>query len=135
MLYTPIKRLSNLYNSLQDAVAAGERILYIFDQEASIVSKENASIKTVNTLSFEDVTLKYGEKSALNGIDFSISKGEKLALVGDSGGGKSSIVNLIMRFYNPNSGHILLDGQNIEDFLTGVPAKFHLHCDTEGVHL
>jgi len=116
MLYTPIKRLSFLYNSLQDAVAAGERILYIFDQEPSIVSKENAAIKTVNTLSFEDVTLKYDEKTALNGIDFSISRGEKLALVGDSGGGKSSIVNLIMRFYDPNSGRITIDGQNISTF-------------------
>jgi len=116
MLYTPIKRLSFLYNSLQDAVAAGERILYIFDQEPTIVSKENASIDAVNTLSFKEVTLKYTDKNALNGISFSISKGEKLALVGDSGGGKSSIVNLIMRFYDPSSGEISIDGQNINHF-------------------
>ena len=116
MLYTPIKRLSYLYNALQDAVAAGERILYIFDQEPAIVSKENALVEEVQTLSFKDVTLKYGDKQALNGIDFSISKGEKLALVGDSGGGKSSIVNLIMRFYDPNSGEIDIDGTNINRF-------------------
>jgi len=116
MLYTPIKRLSFLYNSLQDAVAAGERILYIFDQEPSIVSTKEKNIDNVNRLSFKEVTLKYGDKQALNGIDFDISKGEKLALVGDSGGGKSSIVNLIMRFYDPNSGTIEIDGQNLNIF-------------------
>jgi len=116
MLYTPIKRLSFLYNSLQDAVAAGERILYIFDQEPNITSKEEKSIDTIQTLSFKDVTLNYGEKQALNGVNFEINKGEKLALVGDSGGGKSSIVNLIMRFYDPNSGNILIDDQNIDAF-------------------
>ncbi len=116
MLYTPIKRLSSLYNALQDAVAAGERILYIFDKEPSIISKEEKSIDDIQNLSFKEVTLKYGDKPALNGIDFSISKGEKLALVGDSGGGKSSIVNLIMRFYDPNSGEITLDGENLDHF-------------------
>jgi len=116
MLYTPIKRLSFLYNNLQDAVAAGERILYIFDQKATIVSTNNEEIKDIQKLSFEDVTLKYGDKNALNGINFNISLGEKLALVGDSGGGKSSIVNLIMRFYDPNSGTIKIDKQNINYF-------------------
>ena len=116
MLYTPIKRLSSLYNALQDAVAAGERILYIFDKEPSITSKEEESIDDIQNLSFKEVTLKYGDKPALNGIDFSISKGEKLALVGDSGGGKSSIVNLIMRFYDPSSGEITLDGENLNHF-------------------
>ncbi len=116
MLYTPIKRLSYLYNSLQDAVAAGERILYIFDQEPTIISKEHNELKDIQNLSFKDVTLRYGDKQALNGIDFEIKKGEKLALVGDSGGGKSSIVNLIMRFYDPDSGQIEMDGQNIENF-------------------
>jgi len=116
MLYTPIKRLSSLYNALQDAVAAGERILYIFDKEPSITSKEEKSIDDIQNLSFKEVTLKYGDKPALNGIDFSISKGEKLALVGDSGGGKSSIVNLIMRFYDPSSGEITLDGENLNHF-------------------
>jgi subfamily B ATP-binding cassette protein MsbA len=116
MLYTPIRRLSTLYNKLQDAVAAGERILYIFDQEPNIVSKENKSIKDIKSLTFQDVTLKYGDKSALNGITFNVSKGEKLALVGDSGGGKSSIVNLIMRFYDPNSGEIKIDDRSIDSF-------------------
>ena len=116
MLYTPIKRLSNLYNSLQDAVAAEERILYIFDQKPKIISKENHEVKEIQDLTFKGITLKYGNKQALNGVSFKVSKGEKLALVGDSGGGKSSIVNLIMRFYAPDNGEIRLDDKAIDSF-------------------
>jgi len=116
MLYTPIKRISSLYNLLQDAVAASERILFIFDQKPKIVSKKNMIVKDINSLKLENVTLKYGELNALNGINFEVKKGEKLALVGDSGGGKSSIVNLIIRFFDPTSGKISFDGQAIENF-------------------
>ncbi|NOR54953.1 MAG: ATP-binding cassette domain-containing protein [Sulfurovum sp.] len=116
MLYTPIKRLSVLFNALQDAVAAGQRILYIFDQNPNIVSSKNKAVTALNTLHFEDVSLSYGEKQALKNINLHISKGEKLALVGDSGGGKSSLVNLIMRFYDNTTGEIRLDDTNIKDF-------------------
>jgi len=116
MLYTPIKRISSLYNLLQDAVAASERILFIFDQKPKIVSEKNMKVNEINSLKLENVTLKYGDLNALNGISFEVKKGEKLALVGDSGGGKSSIVNLIIRFFDPTSGKILFDKQAIEDF-------------------
>jgi len=116
MLYTPIKRISSLYNLLQDAVAASERILFIFDQKPKIISKQNLQVEDINSLKLENVTLKYGELNALNGIDFEVKKGEKLALVGDSGGGKSSIVNLIIRFFDPTNGKISFDGQPIENF-------------------
>jgi len=116
MLYTPIKRISSLYNLLQDAVAASERILFIFDQKPKIVSEINMKVNEINSLKLENITLKYGNLNALNGISFEVKKGEKLALVGDSGGGKSSIVNLIIRFFDPTSGKILFDGQTIENF-------------------
>jgi len=116
MVYTPIKRISALYNQLQDAVAASERILFILDQKPSIVSTKESSVADVNSLKFEDVKLKYGELEALKGVDFEVKKGEKLALVGDSGGGKSSIVNLVIRFFDPTSGKISIDAQNIEEF-------------------
>jgi len=116
MLYTPIKRISSLYNLLQDAVAASERILFIFDQKPKIISEKNLQVEDIKSLKLENVTLKYGELSALNGINFEVKKGEKLALVGDSGGGKSSIVNLIIRFFDPTSGKISFDAQPIENF-------------------
>lgn len=115
MLYTPLRRISAIYNQVQDAVAASERIFYILDQEPSIKGK-NDLIENIENLEFKDVVLKYKDKTALNGIDFKISKGEKLALVGDSGGGKSSIVNLIVRFYDPYSGKIEINDKNIQDF-------------------
>jgi len=116
MLYTPIKRLSNLYNKMQDVVAAGERILFIFDKKPTIVTKDNKTIKNVDSLVFKDIFLNYEDKKALKGINLSVKKGERLALVGGSGGGKSSIVNLIVRFYDPNSGAITLNGTDIKDF-------------------
>lgn len=116
MLYTPIKRVSAIYNQIQDALAASERILFIFDQQPSITSSENLPLISTQKLVFKDVTLKYAEKIALGGVSFEVKNGEKLALVGDSGGGKSSIVNLIPRFFDATSGSILLDGIDIKKF-------------------
>jgi len=116
MLYTPIKRITSIYNQLQNALAASERILFLLDQRPSIVAQGNQEVKEARELAFRDVHLSYDDKKALRGINFSIRKGEKLALVGDSGGGKSSIVNLVVRFYDPESGEILLDGEPLQNY-------------------
>lgn len=116
MLYTPLKRISTLYNQLQDAIAASERILYIFDQKPTIISTKNENIEDIGALSFKNVSLKYEDLEALKDINFSVKRGEKLALVGDSGGGKSSIVNLLVRFFDPSSGEIYLNETNYKEF-------------------
>ncbi len=116
MLLTPIKRIANVYNQLQNAIAASERIIFLLDQKATITSQGKESVKDAQKLSFEDVKLKYGDKEALKGVSFEVDRGEKLALVGDSGGGKSSIVNLIVRFFDPNSGEITLNGINLREY-------------------
>ena len=116
MLYGPIKKITSIYNDLQNALAASERIIYLLDQEAKIVSEGRRDVGDVGLLSFRDVTLSYGEKQALRGVSFDVRKGEKLALVGDSGGGKSSIVNLVVRFYDPESGQILLDETPLQQY-------------------
>ena len=116
MLYTPIKRLSTVYNQFQIAIAANERINDIFSQENDIKSGNIELNKQIDNIIFKDVSLKYDEKVALSDINLKITKGEKVALVGDSGGGKSSLVNLILRFYDPFKGEVLFDDKNIKDF-------------------
>ena len=116
MLYTPIKKLSSLYNKMQDALAANERINDIFSQKASILSGELSCPKDINKITFKDVSLKYDDFTALNNINLEASKGETIALVGDSGGGKSSLINLIIRFYDTTNGKILLNSNSIKEF-------------------
>ena len=116
MLYTPIRRLSSLYNKMQDALAANERINDIFAKEATIVSGEKECPSNIQTISFKDIALKYDDFEALKNINLEASKGEIIALVGDSGGGKSSLINLIIRFYDTSSGNLLLNNTSIKDF-------------------
>ena len=116
MLYTPIKKLSSLYNKMQDALAANERINDMFAKEAYIKSGQIECSKDIKTVSIKDVFLKYDDFIALKNINFEAKKGETIALVGDSGGGKSSLINLIIRFYDTNSGDILLNDSSIKDF-------------------
>lgn len=119
MLYTPIKRLSSLYNQMQDAVAASERTFFLLDQEPTIKSGETPLPEHIETIEFKEVTLSYGEKQALSGIDLSVKRGDFLALVGDSGGGKSSLVNLLVRFYDATTGSITINGKDIKEYDLG----------------
>lgn len=116
MLYTPIKRISGLYNSMQDAVAASERTFYILDQEPQIKSGFTPIPLHVNDIEFKNVFLTYGKHQALKNINLHVKKGDFIALVGSSGGGKTSLANLIVRFFDPTHGAIYLNGVNIKDF-------------------
>jgi subfamily B ATP-binding cassette protein MsbA len=116
MLYTPIKRVSNLYNKMQDAIAASERIFSLIERD---VTKSNGSLEIpdkIEKIEFKDVRLRYDTKEALKGIDFEANFGEKIALVGNSGGGKSSIVNLLLRFYDLDEGEISINSTDIREF-------------------
>jgi len=115
MLYTPIKRLSSVYNSFQKSIAANERINDIFATSSEIKSGVEVLNEQINTIRFQDISLKYDEKVALKNINIDIQKGEKIALVGDSGGGKSSLVNLLLRFYDPFEGEIKFNNTNINN--------------------
>ncbi|EAI4428289.1 ABC transporter ATP-binding protein, partial [Campylobacter jejuni] len=116
-IYTPLKRLSSLYGKLQGAVAASERTFYLLDLEPQIKggSKE---LKNIEKISFENVEFAYENphKSVLKGVNFDFVKGQMLALVGTSGGGKSSIINLLMYFYEKQKGKILLNQEDISTF-------------------
>lgn len=116
MLYTPIKKISGLYNQMQDAVVASERIFFLLDRQPSVVGGETPFPLHVNTIFFDALSLFYGEKRALYDISFEAKRGEMIALIGDSGGGKSSLMNLLMRFYDPSSGDIKINDVSIKAF-------------------
>lgn len=116
MLYTPIKRISNIYNQMQDAVAASERTFFILDQKANIKSGYTPIPLHVEKIEYKDVNLKYGNNLALRDISLNIKKGDFIALVGSSGGGKTSLVNLLVRFFDVSSGGVYLNGVNIKDY-------------------
>ncbi len=116
MLYTPIKRISSLYNRLQDAVAASERIFFLLDLKPEIKSGNQEIPKIIKNISYKGVVLKYDDKIALNGINLDIKQGEFIAMVGNSGGGKSSLVNLLIRLFDPYSGSISINNINLKSF-------------------
>ncbi len=116
MLYTPIKKVSKLFNQIQDAIAANERIQELISRKPAIKDGNKVFEETIRQIRFDHVSLRYDGKPALEDITFSAQKGEKIALVGNSGGGKSSIVNLLLRFYEPNSGTIRFNETDIRDY-------------------
>ncbi len=116
MLYDPIKLMASLLNRMQDGVAATERVFSIIEQKAAIQGGTIQSLEPIKKICFEHVYLSYDTKPALKDINFCAQKGETIALVGDSGGGKSSLVNLILRFYDISSGTISLnDHYNLQE--------------------
>ena len=118
MLYTPLRGLSNNAKNMQVSLLALGRVVRLLDSEPAIVDDPGAvDFPGLNdSIVFENVSFGYKKHTlVLNNISFGINKGETLALVGDSGGGKTTIVNLLPRFYNLNSGTIKIDGVNIAD--------------------
>ncbi|WP_103652176.1 ABC transporter ATP-binding protein [Campylobacter concisus] len=115
MLYTPLKRIVNIYNKMQDAIAASERTFFLMDKVSQIKDGEKELNEEIKLIKFNNVCLNYGDKEVLKGINLEANKSEFIALVGSSGGGKSSLMNLLMRFYDVNGGEILINGINLKD--------------------
>lgn len=115
LLYDPIKKLSAIHNQLQDAIAATERVDALLQHKREIVSGDR-QLDKIDTIVFEGVSLSYDDLPVLHAINVSTKKGKIYALVGDSGAGKSSFVNLLVRFYDPSNGAIKIDGVDIREF-------------------
>ena len=113
----PIKEVARAYSSFQRGTAAADRIFKIIDTPVSIRKSENPkSIKEFNrAIQFRNVSFKYETEFVLTDINFIVPKGKMYALVGHSGAGKSTIADLIPRFYDVSSGEILVDGENIKN--------------------
>jgi subfamily B ATP-binding cassette protein MsbA len=116
----PAKAISDAFSNIHSGIAAGERVLELIDQKPMIVDAPDAvPIESFNTdIKFENVSFAYNERLVLNNMNITIPKGKKVALVGPSGGGKSTTMDLIPRFIEPQSGRILIDGQDIQTLTT-----------------
>ncbi|MDM8525606.1 lipid A export permease/ATP-binding protein MsbA [Desulfococcaceae bacterium HSG8] len=117
MLYDPVKKLSRLNNKIQQGLAAADRVFDIIEREPDIREHPNPVEiqRGAHSVTFENVALKYDEVTALKEISLNVNPGEILALVGMSGGGKTSLVNLIPRFYDASEGAIRIDGTDIRE--------------------
>tara|TARA_B100001123_G_scaffold197021_1_gene224381 strand:- start:596 stop:1741 length:1146 start_codon:yes stop_codon:yes gene_type:complete len=120
MAYQPLKRLANFNVNIQDGLAAADRIFQLLDQKPEITDNPNAKeyLHKKGEIEFKKVKFSYGSKTshALNEINLKIPGGKTVALVGKTGAGKSTILNLIPRFYDIQNGEILIDKKNIKNF-------------------
>jgi ATP-binding cassette, subfamily B, bacterial MsbA len=117
MLYRPVKSLSRANNSLQKGIASTTRVYAILNEKSSLVEKEDAvELPPLrHGVEFRDVTFAYDDKPVLRNINLKVGVGEVIALVGSSGGGKTTVANLIPRFYEVTGGAVLIDGVDVRD--------------------
>jgi ATP-binding cassette subfamily B protein len=118
-LYGPVRGLGNLANTGYEASAGAERIIELLDQRPSVREREDAIVlpRARGRVEFDGVSFAYPDvgREALREASFSVGPGEVLALVGPSGAGKSTVAKLLLRFYDPAAGRILLDGRDLRD--------------------
>lgn len=112
----PAKAISDSFSSIHSGIAAGERVLQLIDEKPLIVDAPDAVAinEFTDSIEFKQVSFAYQDREVLSDINLKIPKGKTIALVGPSGGGKSTLMDLIPRFIEPQSGEILIDGKNIQ---------------------
>ena len=117
--YGPVIALSNLSSNLLQTLASGERVLSLLAEEPELKDVESAvDLKEVSRIDVENVSFAYGEEQILSDVSLSVKKGEILGIHGRSGSGKSTLLKLLMRFYDPKSGSIKINGENLPNINT-----------------
>lgn len=116
LVFRPIKQLGQIYSKIQDALAASERIFAILDRPSKIKDGTTSLDESIKKISYKNVSLQYDGINILDGISLEINSGEHIALVGDSGGGKSTFVQMLLRYYDPKSGVIYINNKNIQEY-------------------
>jgi subfamily B ATP-binding cassette protein MsbA len=134
LVFQPIRRIGSIYSKIQDAVAASERVFEMLDIENRIIDGSEILKDDIKEIEFKSVNLKYEDKYALNSVNITIKESQKIALVGDSGGGKSTFINMLLRFYDPDSGEILINGRDIREF-TQDSLKHHISLVTQRIYI
>jgi len=118
-LYSPIRILTRIFADLQNGTVALERIFTLLDEQSALAAPAHPAPMPVHPslLAFEKVRFAYDDKhQVLRGIDLTVRRGETVALVGSSGGGKTTMANLVPRFFDPTEGRLTLDGTDLRDF-------------------
>ena len=134
LVFQPIRRIGSIYSKIQDAVAASERVFEILDTENKIVDGSSELLEDIKTIEYKNVLLAYEGTNLLDGINLKIKSGENIALVGDSGGGKSTLMNMILRFYDPDSGSVSVNGIDIKEY-TQKSLKHHISLVTQRIYI
>jgi len=118
ILYEPLKKISKVNNTIQQSIGAGSRIFEIMDQEPQIKDRKDAIDfqERIESVEFHNINFSYNPDSpVLENVNLKVNLGEVIAIVGPSGSGKTTLVNLLPRFYDPNSGVITINGKDIKD--------------------
>jgi ATP-binding cassette subfamily B multidrug efflux pump len=118
MLFRPLRQIADKFNQLQMGIVAGERVFNVIDTESSIVKSGTIRAESLKgNISFKEVRFSYvNNEEVLKGISLEIKSGQTIAIVGATGAGKSTIINLINRFYEIDSGSICVDAISVEDY-------------------
>lgn len=115
MMYTPVKRLTKVSNTIQRSLGSAERVFELMDEVPEITDAATARVlpRAKGELVFDQIGFAYEDDLVLKDFSLEVNRGEVVALVGPSGGGKSTLIGLLNRFYDPQQGRILIDGQDI----------------------
>ncbi len=115
----PVRSIIDQFSNINQGIAAGERVLELLEEKSQVVDSPKAVelVEFKDKIEFKDVRFSYDEShEVIRGVNFTINKGETVALVGPSGGGKSTLSELVPRFWDPQGGDILIDGRSIKDY-------------------
>ena len=134
LVFEPIRKLGGTYSKIQDALAASERVFEVVDKENSVVDGTKELREDIVEIEYKNVVLRYENYNILDGVSLKIQKGEHIALVGDSGGGKSTFMNMLLRFYDPDAGEVCINGVNIKEF-TQQSLKEHIAFVSQRVYI
>ena len=134
LVFEPIRKLGGTYSKIQDALAASERVFDIVDRENRVVDGAKELREDIKAVEYKNVVLTYENYNILDGVSLKIKRGEHIALVGDSGGGKSTFMNMLLRFYDPDEGAVCINGTNIKEF-TQKSLKHHIALVTQRIYI
>ena len=134
LIFEPIRKIGGIYSRIQDALAASERVFEIIDTQNKIVDGALVLEEDIRSIEYKNVVLEYEGTKILNDISIAINQGDNIALVGDSGGGKSTFMNMLLRFYDPDRGSVSINGTNLKEF-TQKSLKHHISLVSQRIYI